>query len=72
MQSGTFGGSGRRSSVGDGFQLEADHGLDAAAVAKLRGHWLLPAVGKPAAAAALMELQVARIADGACRRRCHK
>jgi hypothetical protein len=30
----------------------------------MRGHWLLPAVGKPAAAAVLADLKVQRIADG--------
>lgn len=60
---------GRRSSCGEGFALEAEAGLDAASVAKLRGHWLLPAVGKPAAAAVLMDLGVQRIPHGARRAR---
>lgn len=47
---------------------EPEFGADAAALAKLRGHWLLPAVGKPAAAAVLAELKVQRIADGEQRR----
>lgn len=43
---------------------EPEPGSDAAALSKLRGHWLLPAVGKPAAAAVLADLKVQRIADG--------
>lgn len=62
MQSG---GWGRKSLSGDATGLgEPEPGSDAAALTKMRGHWLLPAVGKPAAAAVLADLKVQRIADG--------
>lgn len=54
----------RKSFSGESVLGEPEAGSDAAALAKLRGHWLLPAVGKPAAAAVLAELKVQRIADG--------
>lgn len=54
----------RKSFSGDTVLGEPEPGSDAAALSKLRGHWLLPAVGKPAAAAVLADLKVQRIADG--------
>ena len=54
----------RASLSGESLLGEPEPGSDAAALAKLRGHWLLPAVGKPAAAAVLAELKVQRITDG--------
>lgn len=58
------GGATRKSFSGDTGLGEPEAGSDAAALCKLRGHWLLPAVGKPAAAAVLADLKVQRIADG--------
>lgn len=55
----------RKSFSGDATGLgEPEPGSDAAALTKMRGHWLLPAVGKPAAAAVLADLKVQRVADG--------
>jgi hypothetical protein len=58
------GGAIRKSFSGDTGLGETEAASDAAALSKLRGHWLLPAVGKPAAAAVLADLKVQRIADG--------
>lgn len=58
------GGFTRKSLSGDTVLGEPEPGSDAAALTKMRGHWLLPAVGKPAAAAVLADLKVQRIADG--------
>lgn len=43
---------------------ELDRGLDAVALAKLRGTWQLGATGKPAAASVLNEFKVQRVASG--------